>query len=116
MSASQFDIALRAALAAPQATLIRCRGGFCIPGTAAPIVTIRTANRLRNGLLASYDHPQIPTRVTLTEAGRDAAMQLVAEAASRRGSPWARGPHCDTPAAHKSYIRYKAIGNRAVSA
>lgn len=67
--------ALALAHAAPGHTLPRCRGGF---GTAAGVVTRRTANAMHNAMLAEFDHRDFPSSMTLTAQGERAARDLAA--------------------------------------
>lgn len=78
--------ALLAAFRAPDHTLVRCgvaehlRAAGCAfrnplePQSAA--VTRRTANELRNAMLADFNDPTIPSALTLTKQGLALARSL----------------------------------------
>lgn len=71
--------ALLAAFRAPNHTLVRCgvadhlRAGGCAfrnpLDPQSPVVTRRTANDLRNTMLAEFNNPTIPSALTLTPKG-----------------------------------------------
>lgn len=77
--------ALRAALETPSHTLTRVRGGFDAPQpvTVQPF-TRRTINYLARQGLVEFDHPEIPTVVTLTAVGLTVARHLAAAQPRRR--------------------------------
>lgn len=86
--------ALLAAFHAPDHTLVRCgvadhlRSGGCAfrnplkPQSTA--VTRRTANELRNAMLADFNDPTIPSALTLTAQGLALARSLRPADASER--------------------------------
>ncbi|WP_447940126.1 hypothetical protein [Pseudoxanthomonas mexicana] len=78
--------ALLAAIATPSRTLQRACGGYVALGTSTvrhsgpklfQAFTRRTVNRLLDAGLVTFDEPEFPTRITLTEAGVRSAQQLV---------------------------------------
>lgn len=76
--------ALLAAINTPNHSLRRGPGGFLALGTpirksgavSVPAFTRRTVNRLDNAGLVTFDDPDFPSCVTLTQAGIDAAKQI----------------------------------------
>lgn len=82
--------ALLAAFHAPNHTLIRCgvsthlRASGCAfrnpLDPQSPVVTRRTANELRNAMLADFNDPTIPSALTLTARGVALAQALLVDA------------------------------------
>lgn len=72
--------ALQLAAGATNHRLIRCCGGFRPQGQFGknPVVTRRTANVLRNAMLADFNNPTIPSALTLTPKGIALAQSLLA--------------------------------------
>ncbi len=77
--------ALLAAIATPSHTLQRGCGGYIAIGastvkTSGPKLfqafTRRTVNRLLDAGLVTFDEPEFPTRITLTDSGIQSAQQL----------------------------------------
>lgn len=71
--------ALLAALASPDHTLRRTRGGF--KGTPERVFTKRAINWLEQTGLANFDQREFPTTVTLNQRGIEHAQQLSAPGA-----------------------------------
>ena len=73
--------ALRIAYARPDRTLVRRGGGFRDPGFAGTAleahhtITRRTANMLVNSLLAEFNARDVPSSITLTGRGAEAALR-----------------------------------------
>lgn len=72
--------ALQLAAGATNHRLIRCCGGFRPEGQFGKhtVVTRRTANVLRNTMLADFNNPTIPSALTLTPKGIALAQSLLA--------------------------------------
>lgn len=71
--------ALQIASTAPNHTLTRCCKGFRPAQTfGPPAVTRRTANSLVNAMLANYNNRTLPSALTLTRKGIEAAKAAAA--------------------------------------
>lgn len=82
---SKMRDALLAAIATPSHTLQRGCGGYIALGASTvkhsgpklfQAFTRRTVNRLLDAGLVTFDEPEFPTRITLTDAGVRSAQQL----------------------------------------